>query len=92
MIALIDLLDTEPDAVELVAYLSRRFAPPTLTNTEGDPLAICEATVRVGDPAGIEAALDDAYDRVDGDEPPRWFEHVTTQGMQRIRAALVLDG
>ena len=47
---LIDLLDTEPDPVELVAYLSRRFAPPTLTNTEGDPLAICEATVRVGDP------------------------------------------
>ena len=89
---LMNLLDTEPDAVELVAYLSRRFAPPALTNTEGDPLAICEATVRVGDPARIMAALDDAYDRGDGDDPPRWFEHVTTQGMQRIRAALVLDG
>jgi hypothetical protein len=89
---LIDLLDTRPDAVTLVAQLSRRFAPPVLANTEGDPLAICEATVQVGDPAGIEAALDDTYDRVDGDEPPRWFEHVTTQGMPRIRAALVLDG
>lgn len=89
---LIDLLDAEPDTVTLVAQLSRRFAPPTLVNTEGDPLAICEATVRVGDPAGIEAALDDTYDRVDGDEPPRWFEHVTTQGMPRIRATLVLDG
>ena len=89
---LIDLLDTGPDAVTLVAQLSRRFAPPALANTEGDPLAICEATVHVGDPAGIEAALDDAYDRVDGDAPPRWFEHVTTQGMPRIRAALVLDG
>jgi hypothetical protein len=88
---LIDLLDTGPDAVTMVAHLSRRFAPPALANTEGDPLAICEATVRVGDPAGIEAALDDTYDRVDGDEPPRWFEHVTTQGMVRIRAALVLD-
>ena len=87
---LIDLLDTGPDAVTMVAHLSRRFAPPALANTEGDPLAICEATVRVGDPAGIEAALDDTYDRVDG-EPPRWFEHVTTQGMLRIRAALVLD-
>ena len=84
---LIDLLDTGPDAVTLVAQLSRRFAPPALANTEGDPLAICEATVHVGDPAGIEAALDDTYDRVDGDEPPRWFEHVTTQGMPRIRAA-----
>ncbi|MGO9734788.1 SEC-C metal-binding domain-containing protein, partial [Mycobacterium sp.] len=89
---LIDLLDTGPDAVTLVAQLSRRFAPLALANTEGDPLAICEATVHVGDPAGIEAALDDTYDRVDGDEPPRWFEHVTTQGMLRVRAALVLDG
>jgi len=89
---LIDLLDTGPDAVTLVAQLSRRFAPPALANTEGDPFAICEATAHVGDPAGIEAALDDTYDRVDGDEPPRWFEHVTTQGMLRIRAALVLDG
>jgi hypothetical protein len=88
----IDLLDSEPDAVELVAYLSRRFAPPTLTNTEGDPLTICEAIVRVGDPARIVAALDDTYDRADGEDPPRWFEHVTTQGMERIRAALVLDG
>ena len=89
---LIDLLDTGPDAVTLVAHLSRRFAPPALANTEGDPLAICEATVRIGDPAGLEAALDDTYDRVDGDEPPRWFEHVTTQGMLRIRVTLLLDG
>ena len=89
---LIDLLDTGPDAVTLVAQLSCRFAPPALANTEGDPLAICDATVHVSDPAGIEAALDDTYDRVDGDEPPRWFEHVTAQGMMRIRAALVLDG
>jgi tetratricopeptide (TPR) repeat protein len=89
---LIDLLDTEPDPVELVAQLSRRFAPPTLTNTEGDPLAICEATAHVSDPAGIQAALDDTYDRTEDEKPPRWFEHVTTHGMQRIRATLVLDG
>ncbi len=87
---LIGLLDDEPDPVTLVAQLSRRFAPPTLTNTEGDPLAICEATVRVGDPAEIDAALDDTYDRVDGAQ--RWFEHVNTQGMQRVRATLELDG
>ena len=63
--ALIDLLDTDPDPVTLVAQLSRRFAPPTLTNTEGDPLAICEAIVEVTDAAEIEAVLDDTYDRSD---------------------------
>ncbi|MGH3642862.1 MAG: hypothetical protein ACRDUX_28015, partial [Mycobacterium sp.] len=90
--ALVALLDAEPDPVELVAYLSRRFAPPTLVNTEGDPLAICESTVRVSSPAAIAAALDDTYDRLDGEEPPRWLEHVTTQGMPRIRTMLMLDG
>ena len=86
--ALIDLLDMEPDAVTLVAQLSRRFAPPTLTNTEGDPMAICEALVRVG--PGIEAALDDSYERVD--DSRRWLEHVVTHGMRRVRATLHLDG
>src|ERR1700730_620734 len=89
---LIDLLDSGPDALTLVAELSRRFAPPTLTNTEGDPLGICEGSVRIGDPAGIEAVLDDTYDRGDGEERAPGFEHVITQGMQRIRATLVLDG
>lgn len=89
---LIELLDDEPDPVTLVAQLTRRFAPPTLVNTEGDLLSICEAGVRIGDPAGIQRALDEAYDRVDGEEPPRWFEHVITDGLQRIRATLVLDG
>ena len=89
---LIELLDAEPDPVELMDALSRRFAPATLTNTEGEPLVICEATVRLGDPEGVEAALDDAYDRADGDEPPRWHEHVTSHGMPRIRAVLVREG
>ncbi|BBZ06357.1 hypothetical protein MDOR_05260 [Mycolicibacterium doricum] len=89
---LIDLLDTEPDPVTLVGHLSRRFAPPALANTEGDPLAICEATVRVGDPAEMEAALDDIYHRDDEEDATRWFEHVTTDGMPRIRAVLTLDG
>ena len=89
---LIELLDSEPDPVELMATLSRRFAPATLTNTEGEPLAICEATVRVSDPDGIAAALDETYDRVGGDELPRWHENVTSHGMPRIRASLVRDG
>lgn len=87
--ALIELLDSEPDPEELVGFLSARFAPPTLTNTEGHPTAVCEATVQVDDPARLAAALDRVFDRADGD---RWHEHVTTQGMQRVRSTLTLDG
>lgn len=86
--ALIELLDNEPDPATLVEQLSRRFAPPRLTNTEGEPTVLCEATVRVG--PGIEAALDEIYDRPD--ESPLWLEHVVTHGMRRVRATLELDG
>jgi hypothetical protein len=33
------LLDEGPEPDELVAFLTRRFAPPSLENTEGDPLS-----------------------------------------------------
>ena len=55
-------------------------------------MALCEAIVRVGDPGAIESALDETYDRVAGEEPPSWVEHVDTRGMTRIRATLKLDG
>jgi hypothetical protein len=42
--SLIALLDTGPDAVTLVAQLSRRFAPPALASTEGDPLSTPRST------------------------------------------------
>lgn len=82
--ATIELLDSEPDAEDLVHFLSARLAPPTLVNTEGDPLMMCSATVRVAS----DIDLDRAYDREDG----QWLEHVVTDGMTRIRAVLTLDG
>jgi hypothetical protein len=91
---LIALLDDGDDPVELVAFLSRRYAPPVLQNTEGEPLVMCEATLRVGDAAGLAEALDDAYERAD-DEPDGslvWLEQVITHGMERIRAHLELRG
>lgn len=87
---LIELLDSEPDPVDLVEFLTRRFAPPTMVNTEGDALSMCEATLQVSDPARMEAMLDEVFDRVD--DEPRWFEHVRTGGMQRIRAVLAFEG
>ena len=91
---LIALLDDDPDPVELVAFLSRRFAPPVLQNTEGESVRMCDATLRVHDPAALTEALNDEYDRDDGEPDGTlvWFEHVIIHGMQRIRAHLELSG
>jgi tetratricopeptide (TPR) repeat protein len=91
---LIALLDDDPDPVELVGFLSRRFAPPVLLNTEGESLVLCDATLRIAEPARLAQGLDDDYDR-DDDEPDgalAWFEHVVTHGMERIRANIELRG
>ncbi|MDX1874533.1 SEC-C domain-containing protein [Mycolicibacterium sp. 120266] len=85
---LIELLDAEPDPNELVAFLSRRFAPPVLTNTEGHLMVLCEVTLRVSDPVQLSSALDAAYD---GTEDNRWLDLVTEPGGRRIRATYTLD-
>jgi SEC-C motif len=86
---LIELLDAEPDPVDLVSFLTRRFAPPALRNTEGDPLVLCEVTLRTGDPAALVAELNETYERdVDA---AQWFERLT-DGAEPIRATLSLDG
>jgi len=87
---LLKLLDSEPEPEELVEFLSARFRPPDLQNTEGDPLVFCEATLRSPDPGALAAALDATYDR----DPTGavWREHVTTLGVDRIRATIELDG
>lgn len=90
---LLELLDSEPGPLDLVAFLSARFAPPQLQNTEGEPVILCEATLRGANPDTLIAALDETYDRDESEtEAPRWFEHVTTHGMERIRATLTLAG
>jgi tetratricopeptide (TPR) repeat protein len=102
---LIELLDNEPDPVELVAFLTRRFAPPTLCNTEGDPLVFCQASLESVNPAALAQALDARYDRAGNEETDvqaatseagvptsRWFEHITTDGMNRLRAIVELIG
>ena len=65
-----------------------------LQNTEGEWLVMCDATLRVHDPAALTEALNDEYDRDDGEPDGTlvWFEHVITHGMQRIRAHLELSG
>lgn len=86
---LLELLDRAPAPNELVAHLSGRLAPPVLQNTEGEPLVLCSATLAGRDLTGLEAALDNRYDRQPGQ--PRWIEHVTTHGMERIRATVSIE-
>lgn len=90
---LVELLDSGPDPEDLVAALSRRFAPPVLQNTEGDPIVLCEARLRVSDPAALARSLDALYQVDDSDPATRqWHELVTTHGMERLRANLRLEG
>lgn len=92
--ALMALLDANADPVELVEFLSGRFAPPVLQNTEGEPLVFCSASLRVPDPDELAGQLDEAYDRTDDDPASggerTWIEYVTTHGAERIRATLRL--
>lgn len=86
---LVDLLDEGPDPVELVAFLSRRFAPPTVLDAFGDPFVVCEARVRFSDPPAACAELDAHYQR-SGDDPPGWIDFFDGDA-QRVRATLSLD-
>jgi tetratricopeptide (TPR) repeat protein len=87
---LLALLDNEPSPEGLVAFLSARFAPPQLQNTEGEPLVFCETVLRTPDPTALAEALDRAYRRAD--EDGMWHEFVTSHGAERIRATLSLEG
>jgi len=94
--ALVALLDDEPDPEDLVAFLTRRFAPPTLQNMEGDPLVLGKAELRSEDPAGLAAALDQNYRREQANsaEPAvaEWVETRNIDGLDRLTANLRLDG
>lgn len=88
---LIALLDAEPDPLDVVEFLTRRFAPVGLANTEGEPMVRCEAVLRTETPADLATKLDEVYDAVD-DERRVWHETVITQGVERIRATIRLAG
>jgi tetratricopeptide (TPR) repeat protein len=82
---LIALLDSTPGPITLISFLTRRFASPALQNTEGEPLVLCEVTLRTDDPAALAAGLDETYERDGG----TWHEHTATR---HIRATLRIDG
>jgi tetratricopeptide (TPR) repeat protein len=86
---LITLLDAKPDPVDLVSFLTARFAPPVLQNTDGEPLVLCEVTLRTDDPTALIAALDKTYRRdADGLE---WVDVTEAGDLEPVRATLHLD-
>ena len=93
---LIELLDSEPDPEDVVAFLSRRLAPPRLANTEGHSLVMCEAELHTADPSALAAGFDDHYRREDTDEDESsgssWVELTEIDGMDGLRASLRLEG
>jgi hypothetical protein len=64
--ALMDLLDHDPDPLEIIALLSRRYAPPQLRNTDGDPMLMGEIEARVPSAAAAATALDRTFEREPG--------------------------
>jgi tetratricopeptide (TPR) repeat protein len=88
---LVELLDIGPDPIDLVSFLTHRFAPPVLRNTEGEPLVLCEATLRTDDLGTLVTGLDETYERDEDADLPQWFERLA-DGLEPIRATLSLDG
>ena len=102
--SLIALLDDEPEAIELIEFLSRRFARPVIRNTEGEDLVACEAVFAVTDVDALVAALNAAYEPIENDKPRDgaeeaaidgetlvWHEHLEARGQNTIRAILTLS-
>jgi tetratricopeptide (TPR) repeat protein len=87
---LLTLLDSEPEPEQLVAFLSRRFSPPGLVNSDGDPIVLREVVLTPSRPEVLMAALDHTYRRVDGTDEPEWIHERFIDGMDRICATLRL--
>jgi tetratricopeptide (TPR) repeat protein len=88
---LLDLLDREPEPEEVVAFLTRRFAPPTLVTSDQDRIVIHDAVLAPSDSVALIAALDRTYRRIEDSEPPEWIEEHPADGRDRIYSFLRLS-
>jgi len=79
------------DPMALLRWLARPDPMPKLSNTEGEPLRLVDATYRVPDPAAAAKALGRKLRREDEDER-RFVEVVARDGQDLIRGSITLDG
>ncbi|MGA9870558.1 MAG: SEC-C domain-containing protein [Rhodococcus sp. (in: high G+C Gram-positive bacteria)] len=82
---LINMLDNHVEPEDLVDFLSARFAPPTISSREGDPIVLCEAQFELGELNSIRRKLSRAYGAADGN---RWH----WRDGASILGILTLDG
>lgn len=89
--SLIALLDSDPGAEEIANWIGAAFAPPRLTNREGEDTLLCRAVLRAASTPWDQIAvlLDEQYgDADDG----RWTETVTIDGGNVVRGFLRREG
>ncbi|MGH9225937.1 MAG: DUF1841 family protein [Acidimicrobiales bacterium] len=85
---LLELLDDEPDAVDIADLLAAATAPPEILTMEGEPVVLCEARYQVGDLAAL-ASLDKVLAR---DDELTWSEAVEVDRRPWIRGTVAVDG
>lgn len=89
--SLIQLLDADPGAKDLAAWLGAAFAPPRMTNREGEDVVLCRAVLRPRSTSWSDLSI--ALDRFFGDaEEGRWAETTTIEGESIIRCFLRREG
>lgn len=77
---LVELLTDDPEPLELVSFLTQRFAPPTLQNATGEPIVACTTWLETDHPEELVVHLDDVFDRA-GDQ---WHDVVQVGSTRRI--------
>lgn len=88
--SLIELLDGDPDAWQMALWLGSAFAPPRLTNREGEDTLLCRAELRPGSTTWdqLAASLTTRFGEPDDGV---WTETVAINGESVVRCFLRRD-
>ncbi|MGH9030418.1 MAG: SEC-C metal-binding domain-containing protein, partial [Acidimicrobiales bacterium] len=89
--SLIELLDSDHGAEDLAAWLGAAFAPPRMTNREGEETVLCRARLRIRTTSWDElsAMLDKRFGEAND---KRWTETTTVDGETVVRCFLRRQG
>jgi hypothetical protein len=89
--SLVALTSGEPDGDDWLEWLAAATAPPTLSNTEGEPLLFCEGRYTVADPQAAGRTLGQAFSEAEADAPERVFHQILDGDQGRwIRGTVTL--